>query len=90
MHFVFCKYFAAISFVLLHFSSFLYIYKVFKEKTKTNHYLKYIGCINSFSSASHFSLMIHFKMNLQVIININERHNSDDKIFKKEVVLQII
>ena len=53
----------------------MYIYiKVFKEKTKKQKQQIFIenvsatAFINSLLSTSHFSLMIHFKANLQVII----------------------
>ena len=64
-----------------------YIYKVFKEKTKQI-FIENVSAIaftNSLLSTSHFSPMIHFKTNLQVIIYIiyiNEPLN-----FLKNVIL---
>ena len=43
-----------------------------KEKQIIIESISATAFINSFLSASHFSLMIHFKTNLQVIIDINE------------------
>ena len=64
----------------------MYIYiKVFKEKTKKQKQQIFIenvsatAFINSLLSTSHFSLMIHFKTNLQVtmyIIYINQPDNN--------------
>ena len=49
----------------------IYIYKVFKEKTKI--FIKNVlatAFTKSLLSTSNFSVMIHFKTNLQVIIYI--------------------
>ena len=61
---------------------YIYKYKVFKEKTKTifTQNISATAFINSLLSTSRFSLMLHFKTNLQVIIyiiDINKPDSSD-------------
>ena len=68
----------------------IYIYpnisKVFKEKAKpiVTENISATAFINSLLTTSHFSLMLYFKTNSQVIIYkifINEPDNSDHKFF---------
>ena len=65
---------------------YIYIYEVFKEKTKQI-FIENVSAAftNSLLSASHFSLMIHFKTNLQLIIYIIYIHEPLN--FKKDVIL---
>ena len=73
---------------------YIYKYKVFKEKTKTifTQNISATAFINSLST-SRFSLMLHFKTNLQVIIyiiDINKPDSSDHKIFTKKLFYKLL
>ena len=67
---------------------------MFKEKAKPifTENISATAFINSLLSTSHFSLMLHYKTNLKVIIYIiyiNEPDNSDRYIFKNKLFYKL-
>ena len=69
-----------------------YIYKRYSRKKQKQIIIGNISAtafINTFLSTSHFSLMIHFKTNVQSIIYMNEPENSGHYFLKKTLFYEL-